>query len=119
MSARRGGTMLGLARRLWPEGLAGRTVVLLLGSMLLLHLGSVWIYENGLRGAAEISWERQVAERLLAVKRAVVALPENDRDRTAHALAAPGLDVHWSPVAVVRPAAGRDDTRLAGLRERL
>lgn len=119
MSGRRDGAFARLVRRLWPAGLAGRTVVLLLGSMLLLHLGSVWLYENGLRGAAETSRERQIAERLSAAKRAVAALPEGDRDRTAHALAAPGLDVHWSPIAVVQPTAGRDDARLAELRERL
>jgi signal transduction histidine kinase len=119
VSGRRNSAFVRLARRLWPAGLAGRTVVLLLGSMLLLHLGSVWLYENGLRGAAETSRERQIAERLSAAKRAVAALPEGDRDRTAHALAAPGLDVHWSPVAVVLPAAGQNDARLAELRRRL
>jgi signal transduction histidine kinase len=119
VSEPRDGALARLARHLWPAGLAGRTVVLLLGSMLLLHLGSVWLYENGLRGAAETSRERQIAERLSAAKRAVAALPEGDRDRTAHALAAPGLDVHWSPIAVVQPAAERDDARLAELRERL
>ena len=108
-----------LRTRLWPSGLASRTIALLLGSLLLLHTGSVWIYENGLRGAAETSREQQIADRLATAKRAVAMLPESDRDRTAHALAAPGLDVHWSSMPVVRAAEAPADARLAALRARL
>ena len=39
-----------LLARLWPDGLAGRTTLVLLGGLLALHLGSVWVHEAGLRG---------------------------------------------------------------------
>ena len=81
--------------RLWPDGLAGRTVLVLLGSLLSLHLGSVWVHEASLRGSDRAARERALVDGLARAGRALAALPETERDRAAHALSGPGLELHW------------------------
>jgi signal transduction histidine kinase len=109
-----------LAARLWPRTLAGRTILVLLAGLSVFHLGSVWLHERAVHGAALEARERQVAERLAAAKRAVAALPPQERDATAQALSSAGLDVHWSPRAAVREGAPDvPDATLGALRERL
>ena len=84
-----------LARRPWPDGLAGRTMLVLVASLLALHLGSVWVHEASVRGADRVARERALVEGLARAGRALAALPEAERDRAAHALSGPGLELHW------------------------
>lgn len=81
--------------RLWPASLAGRITLLLLGGLMLLHIGSMWVHERALRGSEQgARWER-LADRLSAAREAVAPLPEATRDAAAHALSRPGLEIHW------------------------
>jgi hypothetical protein len=62
--------------------------------------------------------EAQLAERLVAAKRALADLPLAERDRTAHALSSASLDLHWTSAPAVRSL---DETspRIKALRARL
>ncbi|MBS7813619.1 ATP-binding protein [Roseococcus pinisoli] len=79
----------------WPDGLAGRTTLVLLTGLLALHLGSVWIHEASLRGSHQDARERAIAEGLSQARRALSLLPPVERDRAAHALSSPALELHW------------------------
>lgn len=95
---------------LWPDSLAGRTSLVLLVGLLALHLGSVWVHEAALRGNDQSARERSLAEGLARAGRALTALPDTERDRAAHALSGPGLELHWrnGPPPPDRSATGAD-----------
>jgi len=80
---------------MWPDGLAGRVTLVLLTGLLALHIGSVWVHEASLRGNYQVARERAVAEGLSRARRALTVLPPVERDRAAHALSSPGLELHW------------------------
>lgn len=92
--------------RLWPASLAGRITLLLLGGLMLLHIGSMWVHERALRGSEQGARIERMADRLAAARAAVAPLPEAARDAAAHAISRPGLDIHWdrvSPLPEVAP----------------
>lgn len=84
--------------RLWPRSLAGRITLLLLGGLTLLHLGSMVVHERALHGAESGARVERLADRVSAAAAAVAPLPEASRDPAAHALSAPGIDIHWDRV---------------------
>ena len=47
--------MSGWLRRLWPRNLAGRTMLLLLVSLTVFHLGSLWLHQHDLRDARAVA----------------------------------------------------------------
>lgn len=103
--------------RLWPGSLAGRTMLVLLGSLLALYLGSVWVHEAALRGSDRAARERALATGLVQASRALAALPEAERDRASHALSGPGLELHWrhGPPPPEETGTDPDLTALRGL----
>lgn len=105
-------------RRLLPDTLGGRIVLVLLVGLLGFHLGSLWLHQTGTEAVLGTTRERQLAERLAAAKRAVAELPQADRDRTAHALSSVGLDMHWTPAATVR-LSQETSARIEAVRTRL
>lgn len=82
--------------RLWPAGLAGRTIAVLLIGLGLFHLFSIWAYQFGLESRLAVSREQHFAESLVAARRAIADLPATDRDAAAHALSSATLEVHWA-----------------------
>jgi signal transduction histidine kinase len=105
-------------RRLIPDTLAGRTIVILLVGLGLFHLWSIWIYQTGTENLLGSTREQQLAERLISVKRAIAELPPEEREHTAHALSAADMEIHWSPASLVNevPVEGE---QLRRLRDRL
>ena len=93
--------------RIWPRNLAGRTALLLLVSLTVFHLGSLWMHQHGLRDAVAELDEARVADRLLSAARTVVALPTDERDRAAHDLSDPGLMLGWNS----RPSVAASDAK--------
>ena len=85
--------------RLWPASLAGRITLTMLAGLLAFHLGSLWLLELGVLGAAEEGREEQVAERLATAKRTIGSLPEEVRGTAAGALSSPDLDIAWHRAA--------------------
>ena len=89
-----------MLRRLVPDTLAGRTIVILLFSLGLFHLWSMWIYQLGIEELLGSAREEQLAEEVASVTRAVGGLPEGQREATARALSTAMAEVHWSPRSV-------------------
>lgn len=83
----------------WPASLAGRVTLLMLGGLMLLHVGSMWVHERALRGSEEGARIERLADRVAAARATVAPLPETERDRAAHAISRPGLEIHWDRVA--------------------
>jgi signal transduction histidine kinase len=105
-------------RRLIPDTLAGRTIVILLFSLGLFHLWSIWIYQLGIEELLGSTREEQLAEHLVSVKRVAADLPVSQRERTAHALSTATMEIHWSPRALVNVTAS-ESPRIVLIRDRL
>jgi signal transduction histidine kinase len=105
-------------RRLLPDTLGGRIVLVLLVGLMAFHLGSLWLHQIGTEAVLGTTREAQLAERLVAAKRAVAELPTEERDRTAHALSTASLDMHWTRAATVQPVP-TSSARIEALRSRL
>jgi signal transduction histidine kinase len=93
--------------RFWPRNLAGRTALLLLVSLTVFHLGSLWMHQHGLRDAVAELGDARVADRLLSAARTIAALPADERDRAAHDLSDPGLSLGWNS----RPSVAASDAK--------
>ncbi len=105
-------------KRLVPDTLAGRTIVILVIGLGLFHLWSIWIYRIGTENLLGPARDQGLAERMVSVIRALDELPPDEREHTAHALSSPDLDVHWSEKSLVADAAA-DSERAALLRQSL
>lgn len=104
--------------RMLPDTLGGRIVLVLLVGLMAFHLGSLWLHQIGAEAMLGTTREAQLAERLVAAKRAVAELPTEERDRTAHALSTASLDMHWTRSATVQPTQA-NSARIETLRSRL
>ncbi|MDP3415929.1 MAG: hypothetical protein Q8S40_08100, partial [Falsiroseomonas sp.] len=89
----------------WPASLAGRITLLLLGGLMLLHIGSMWVHERALRGTEQGARLERMADQLAAARTAVAPLPEAARDAAVHAISRPGIELHWDRVAPLPEAA--------------
>lgn len=101
----------------WPRSLAGRVTLLLLGGLTLLHLGSMVVHERALHGAESGARAERLSDRVHAAVTAVAPLPESARDAAAHAVATPGIEIHWDRVAPLPDAS--PPAALADAAERL
>lgn len=95
--------------RFLPDSLTARTIAVLLVGLGLFHLGSIWAYQIGLESGIGSTQDRQVAERLVSIARAVGEVSVADREKTAHSLSSPSLEVHWSRTSPIEPAVTEDD----------
>jgi signal transduction histidine kinase len=91
---------------LWPRGLGGRAILVLLAAVVLVHLGTMLLYHDGDAGQADAVFAGQVAGRLATAARVVADTPAPQRDARAHGLSSPGLDLHWGDHAAAGVAAG-------------
>ena len=91
------------------DTIAGRTIVVLLVAMGVLHLASLWAYQSSIEQEVSLTNEALVADRLVTVARAVARAAPDERDATAHALSGGPLNAHWSadrqaiPIAATSP----------------
>ncbi|HZH29131.1 MAG TPA: ATP-binding protein [Azospirillaceae bacterium] len=92
--------------RLFPDTIAGRTVLVLLAGLVASHLVSVLVYQADLVERLGSSSERSIAERIVATKRLVGQAPPAEREAVAHAASTPLMEVHWSSMSLVRRAQG-------------
>lgn len=106
--------------RLWPASLAGRTLLVMLGGLTLLHVGSVVVHERALHGVETAVLETRHVDRIRAASVITAERAESDRDGTVHGLSLPGLQLHWDrlppPALTTTPPAAMADlvTRLGG-----
>lgn len=104
---------------LLPKGLTGRTVLVLLAAVAIVHFGSMLIYERGLiRGG--MPWhelpEPEARQRLDAAFRVLARAPQAERSELAAALSSQNFIVTWSPqpTADTRASSAIPGTDLAG-----
>jgi signal transduction histidine kinase len=98
--------------------MGGRTVLVLLSAVILVHLGSMVVYRESAVDAANTAQAIQLAERLASTTQAIAGRPASERDETAHRLSSAGLSLHWSEQPLV-DLAGDPDAGLDALRDRL
>lgn len=102
--------------RLLPDTIAARTIAVLLVGLTVSHVVSMGAYRTDLLHQLGMSTERQLAERLVAVRAAMAEAPLPERERTAHLLSSPSLDIHWSPASLITDRPAAEDAHLALLR---
>jgi signal transduction histidine kinase len=105
--------------KLLPDTLAGRTIVILVIGLGIFHLWSIWIYRIGTENLLGSRRELGLAERLVSATRALDAVRPDEREQTAHALAAADLEIHWSGVSPLPDDSPAESERVALLRQHL
>ncbi len=78
---------------LWPSGLVGRVVLILLAALVLEFGGSTLVYEQSSAFIPSTEPLDDLAWRLARTERALSALPEAWRDRAARELSGEGLQL--------------------------
>lgn len=88
-------------KRLVPDTLAGRAIAVLLLSIVVFDVFSIWVYQLNLVAATGTAGDRQFIERVVTARRAISELPAPERERAAHALTSASLQVHWGLTSLV------------------
>ncbi len=104
--------------RLVPDSLGGRVIALLFGGLIFFHIGSLWVYQNGLELLVSSTREQSLIDRAAVVRRTITSPDPQLRDQVAHSLSRAGLDVHWTPRSLVTSAADTHGS-FSALRARL
>lgn len=86
--------ILGFWRRF--DSLALRTTLVVLIGIGLVHIASLWTYQHSLTRELDLANEARLAEQLLAIKRAVMRVPEREREAVAHEMSGGPIEAHWS-----------------------
>jgi two-component system OmpR family sensor kinase len=94
VSDRPAGPRAALWRRL--DSLALRTTLVVLVGIGLVHVASLWTYQHSLTRELDLANEARLADQLLAIKRAVMRVPAQDRETVAHELSGGPIEAHWS-----------------------
>lgn len=89
-------------------------MLVLLATVVVVHLGSMFIYQESARDAASEAHTAQIAGRLATAIKAVAERPAGERDATAHELSTDVVTLRWDtrPITDVPPDR---DARLRGL----
>ncbi|WP_296571013.1 ATP-binding protein [Phreatobacter sp.] len=100
------------------DSLTARTVLVVLLGIGIVHIVSLWTYQISLDREVALSSDARLADRLLAIKRAVMRVPPEEREAVAHDLSGGTVDAHWSR-AEHAVAGGADAARWESLGRRL
>jgi signal transduction histidine kinase len=100
------------------DSLTARTVLVVLLGIGVVHLVSLWTYQISLDRELALSSDARLADRLLAIKRAVMRVPPAEREAVAHDLSGGAVDAHWS-LTEHAVAGGGDAARWESLGRRL
>ncbi len=84
-----------MSRLLWPGSLGGRTVLVLLAAVVVVHLGSMLAYRTSALDSADEAHAAEIAGRLATATAAVAEKPSRERDAAAHALSSGALALRW------------------------
>lgn len=79
------------------DSLAARLVLVSLLGITLVHVASLYTYERALEDELTQAGDRQLAERIVAIKQAVMAVPPPQREALAHDLSSGPVEAHWNP----------------------
>ena len=76
--------MRGRSFRWLPDTIVVRAVLILAGALLAMSLVGYWVYRVGAEGLATTARDKGLAERIVSIKRAVSAIPDEiERDKAA------------------------------------
>lgn len=92
-------------RRPWPTGMGGRTVLVLLAAVVVVHLGSMFAYRGSAIDAAGEAHTALLAGRLATALTLVTERPPDERDAAAHELSTDGVALRWDRHPVTESAA--------------
>ena len=101
--------------RLMPAGLTGRTILVLLAAVALVHVSSVLVYEHGISASALTTRAQDISERLLVTRTMVERQSRDDRAAATTALSTGTLHVSWEQ-APPPAGGGADAAAVAALR---
>ena len=102
----RGGAMRRAGASLWPAGLMGRVIVVLLAALVLEFVGSSVLYDEFAALVPDGSTLEEAAGRLDVARRVLDTVPPRERDAVARELSGDGLDLAWWPDHDPSPEAG-------------
>jgi two-component system, OmpR family, sensor kinase len=101
-----------------PDSLAARMMAVMVAGLTLSHLAGLGAYWGDLLTQSDAAIEQRAADRIAAAYAAVLAAPEEERERLAHLLSGPTLEAHWSRTPLVN-APDAPGPALTALRARL
>lgn len=78
------------------DTLVARLILVSLLGISLVHVVSIWSYEQALNRELGRADEARIAERIQTIKRSVIAVPEAQRETLAHDLSSGPLEAHWN-----------------------
>jgi signal transduction histidine kinase len=90
------------------DSLAIRISLILLLSLGLFHIASLYLYQTALTLVADDARDSQLAERLVSIKQAIAEQPADLREETAHGLSTAALDIHWSESSLINTSQTND-----------
>lgn len=106
--------MNAMLRRLWPDTVAGRAILVLIVALLGFHALGYWAWRVGADTLAASASDRALAARMLSISRAVAGVSgDAERSRVAHDLSDASLEAHWSRTGLAL------DTGIANERARM
>lgn len=85
---------------IWPDGLMGRVIAVLLAAIMLELLGSTLLYQYLDTSASREESARNLAEQLVVADRVLTAAPPNERPSLARQLSSHHVKVTWRAVPV-------------------
>lgn len=98
--------------RLFPDSIAGRTILVLLVGLTLSHLVSIGTYQNDLWTELGLSSNHHLSDRIASISHAVSEQPITNRESTAHSLSSRTLQAHWHDSAPIDFGHGEKLTEL-------
>lgn len=104
--------------RLIPTSIAGRTIAVLVAGMTLSHVLNLGAHQLDLLNKLGLTDEQYLAERIVMIQRVIDDAPATERDRTAHTLSVPSIEMHWSPLSLL-VRSGQVDERAGTLYHRI
>ena len=87
------------------DTLIGRTILVSVIGISLMHVLSLWSYELALDHELSAAHETRLADHLITMRRSLSLVPEAGRDDVAHKLSSGPLEVHWSKTEHTRSPA--------------
>ncbi len=95
--------MTSVWRRLLPQTLVGRTLLVLLTALIVTQGAGVVLFLVAHKELAAQLDSRQTAERITSIVQLIEQTPNEDRGRLAHGLDRPGLKVGWGKAPILAP----------------
>lgn len=78
------------------DTLLARLLLISLLGISVVHLASLWTFEDALHRELSTAQDVGLADRLMAIRRSVLAAPEGKREGLAHDLSGGAIEAHWS-----------------------